>query len=94
MKNHEIDGFVASDEDSIDALYIRVSGIGNGIGTSLLNWAKDRSNGKLWLFTFARNLNAQRFYEKSGFEVIARGREPIWGLDDIKCEWSATKSAA
>jgi len=94
MKNNEIVGFVASDGDSIDALYIRVSEIGNGIGTSLLNWAKDRSNGKLWLFTFARNLNAQRFYEKSGFEVIARGREPIWGLDDIKYEWSASKSDA
>jgi GNAT superfamily N-acetyltransferase len=94
MKNGEIVGFVASDGDSIGALYIGVPEIGHGIGTSLLNWAKDRSNGKLWLFTFARNLNARRFYEKSGFEVIARGHEPIWGLDDIKYEWSASKGAA
>ena len=90
MKNNEIVGFIASDGDSVDALYIRVSEIGNGIGTSLLNWAKDRSNGRLWLFTFARNLNARRFYEKSGFEIIARGHEPMWGLDDIKYEWSAS----
>ena len=90
MKKHEIVGFIASDGDSVDALYIRVSEIGNGIGTSLLNWAKDRSNGRLWLFTFARNLNARRFYEKSGFEIIARGHEPMWGFDDIKYEWSAS----
>lgn len=27
------------------------------------------------------------FYEKHGFEIIARGFEPTWQLDDVQYEW-------
>ncbi len=40
-------------------------------------------------YAFARNAIARAFYEKHGFEIVARGFEPTWQLDDIKYEWAA-----
>ena len=60
----------------------------------LLNIAKENSMGRLRLFTFERNKNAQRFYEKHGFQIIARGFEQSWQLADIEYEWCEATSAA
>ena len=54
----------------------------------LLQWAKNRSDGTLWLFTFDANKGAQAFYEHHGFHIVARGFEPTWKLDDIRYQWS------
>lgn len=80
-------GFIAATKESITHLYVRVGHHYRGIGTQLLAWAKAQSNGELWLFAFARNAIARAFYEKHGFEIIARGFEPTWQLDDLKYEW-------
>ena len=82
-------GFIAATKESITHLYVRVGNHRCGIGTLLLDWAKTQSHGKLWLFAFARNAVARAFYEKHGFEIIARGFEPTWQLADIKYEWTA-----
>jgi ribosomal protein S18 acetylase RimI-like enzyme len=50
--------------------------------------AKARSSGSLWLYTFARNAIACRFYEKHGFVVAERGFEPHWRLEDVKYVWT------
>jgi hypothetical protein len=52
-----------------------------------LNCAKNRSNGTLWLFTFAQNQTARAFYESQGFRAVAHGFEPTWKLHDIKYSW-------
>ena len=83
-------GFIAATKESITHLYVRVGHHSCGIGTHLLDWAKAQSNGKLWLFAFARNVIACAFYEKHGFEIVARGFEPNWQLADIKYEWTAS----
>ena len=83
-------GFIAATKESITHLYVRVGHHRYGIGTRLLNWAKKQSSGKLWLFAFARNEIACAFYEKHGFEIVARGFEPHWQLADIKYEWTAS----
>ena len=80
-------GFIAATKESITHLYVRQGHHRSGIGSRLLAWAKAKSNGKLWLFAFARNTIACVFYEKHGFKIIARGFEPTWQLDDIKYEW-------
>ncbi len=85
-------GFIAATKESITHLYVRVGHHRYGIGTRLLDWAKAQSNGKLWLFAFARNAIACAFYEKHGFEIIARGFEPTWQLADIKYEWIARRA--
>ena len=82
-------GFIAATEASITHLYVRVGRHRCGIGTQLLDWAKTQSSGKLWLFAFARNTIACAFYERHGFEIVARGFEPNWQLADIKYEWKA-----
>ena len=80
-------GFLASNPESIAQLFVRVQNIGRGIGTKLLRLAQSESSGSLWLFTFARNERACRFYEHHGFVAVARGFEPVWKLDDVKYQW-------
>ena len=81
-------GFSATTPESISALYVRVDSIGQGIGTHLLDLAKERSSGSLWLYTFARNTRARRFYERHGFEEGEHAFENMWGLEDVKYHWS------
>ncbi len=92
LSSSEIVGFVASSPESVSQLHVRVGFHRQGIGAALLALAKARSSGSLWLYTFARNLNACRFYESQGFSVIERGFEPVWKLEDVKYGWSAQAS--
>jgi ribosomal protein S18 acetylase RimI-like enzyme len=89
MREDEIVGFAASDRESISQLYVRVGCHRQGIGTTLLDLAKSRSAGSLWLYTFARNTIARRFYERSGFVAIAHGFENMWHLEDVKYRWES-----
>lgn len=81
-------GFCASNPQSVAALYVRVENIGRGIGTELLRRAQRESSGSLWLYTFAQNQRARRFYERRGFVATAHGFENMWQLEDIRYEWS------
>jgi len=86
--NGQLLGFVAATRESITQLYVRVGHFGRGIGTTMLEWAKEQSGGRLWLYTYARNTAACRFYEAHGFRAAAHGFEPIWQLEDVRYEWS------
>lgn len=83
----ELVAFMASTPESITLLHVKVSHIGQGIGTQLLRLAQADSSGSLWLFTFARNERACRFYERHAFKVVERGFEPFWQLEDVKYVW-------
>lgn len=83
-------GFLASNSQTISQLYIHVDYKNQGIGSRLVNIAKDDSNGSLRLFTFECNKRAQRFYERHGFRVVGRGFEPTWQLNDVEYEWVAS----
>jgi ribosomal protein S18 acetylase RimI-like enzyme len=89
----ELVGFVAASEESIAQLYVRVGFQRRGIGRQLLDWAKERSSGSLWLFTFARNRGARAFYEHHGFVAVAFGFEPTWQLADVKYQWHDASEA-
>lgn len=65
----ELVGFIAFREGWIDQLYVLPSSQGRGIGTALLQVAQSKS-GDLCLWTFLRNKNARRFYEKHGFILV------------------------
>ena len=86
-------GFVAASEASVAQLYVHTGHQRRGIGTLLLNWAKNQSAGSLWLYTFARNSKACSFYERSGFRAVAHGLEPMWQLEDVRYEWSMGHNA-
>ncbi|CAN7546294.1 N-acetyltransferase family protein [Rossellomorea sp. LjRoot5] len=83
-------GMSAYNETEISQLYIHVEYQGRGIGRMLLEKAKAKSGGRLTLYTFEVNRNAQMFYEKNGFVVIGRGHENEENLPDIRYEWRRT----
>ena len=86
-------GFMASNAEWVTQLHVRVAYIGQGIGSRLLDLAKRGSAGSLWLYTFAQNSNARRFYERHGFVAVEHGFEPTWQLDDVKYRWVKSAQA-
>lgn len=80
-------GMIAYNEREISQLYIHTDYQGIGIGQTLLDQVKEQSSGRLTLYTFEVNENAQRFYEKNGFKIIGRGHENEENLPDIQYEW-------
>ena len=61
-----------------------------GIGTRLLQHAKDTAHSELRLYTLQRNLPARRFYEKHGFRAIAFGTSPAPENEpDVQYLWQA-----
>jgi len=93
LRDGELAGFVAASAESVAQLYVRVGWQRRGIGTRLLDWAKQHSAGSLWLYTFARNHGARAFYARHGFVEVACGFEPVWQLDDVKLQWPAPRPA-
>ncbi len=87
LRDGELVGFGAFTPESVMQLYVDVDHLGQGIGTRLLDHAKAGSGGRLWLYTFVTNTNAQRFYEHHGFDVVERGFEPVMQLGDLRYEW-------
>ncbi|MHC4938675.1 MAG: GNAT family N-acetyltransferase [Planctomycetota bacterium] len=85
-------GFLAANREEIAQLYVHVDHQGRGVGTMLLDIAKQESGGRLALYTFARNEGARRFYEKRGFRIVERGFEPDWQLEDLRYEWTRSPS--
>ena len=65
----ELAGFAAIRGDWLDHLYVAPTWHGLGLGSTLLNAAKDgRSRLDLWVFQ--RNEPARRFYERRGFRLV------------------------
>ncbi|WID97898.1 GNAT family N-acetyltransferase [Bosea vestrisii] len=59
-------GFIAFRHGWIDQLYVLPAYQGQGVGSALLEIARDRYP-ELNLWTFQRNAIARRFYERQGF---------------------------
>ena len=87
--NEKVVGMIVYNEREINQLYIHIDYQGIGIGQTLLDKVKAQSSGKLKLYTFEINTNAQRFYEKHGFEIIGRGHENEENLPDVQYEWNS-----
>ena len=90
------DGIVAvlaSGDTEISQLYVHNDFQRRGIGSRLLEMAKENSSGTLGLYTFEVNTAAQRFYEQHGFREIGRGYPNEEDLPDIRYEWTAQSSS-
>ena len=78
---------MAVSSEEINQLYVDREYQGQGIGADLLEFAKQKSSGSLWLRTFEVNQKAQRFYERYGFVAIGGDSNNEEGLPDILYEW-------
>ena len=94
LSGQQLLGFIAASSESVSQLYVRPGCQRRGVGSRLLQWAKQNSSGSLWLYTFKKNLAAQAFYESHGFAAVQHGFEPTWQLEDIKYFWSAGAKSA
>jgi ribosomal protein S18 acetylase RimI-like enzyme len=63
-------GFVGLGDGRVRHLWIEPEHQNHGIGTTLLNVAKQRSPEGLDLWVFQRNVGARRFYERHGFALV------------------------
>lgn len=69
--NSAVMGFAAFDKNStIAALYVDGRYRGQGIGHLLMDKAKGEFKEFVQLWTFQKNVEAQRFYKREGFEII------------------------
>jgi ribosomal protein S18 acetylase RimI-like enzyme len=65
-----VTGFCAVDGAVVEHLYVHPRGHGRGIGSALLDHAK-QGGAELTLHVFQRNTGARRFYERHGFAAVA-----------------------
>jgi GNAT superfamily N-acetyltransferase len=67
-----IAGFVAiaAEGESLEHLYVHPEFHNRGIGTALLEKARELSPGGFRLWVFQRNAQARRFYESRGLQLV------------------------
>jgi GNAT superfamily N-acetyltransferase len=79
------------DGDDLDQLYVVPEAAGQGVGSALVDLAKDLRPGGLALWTFQSNLRAQEFYRQHGFAEVRRtdGAENEEKVPDVRMVWGA-----
>jgi ribosomal protein S18 acetylase RimI-like enzyme len=82
-------GFMSLRDDDLDHLYVHPDHHDRGIGSRLVELAKERRPDGLWLFTFQVNANARRFYEHRGFVVerLGNGESNEEHQPDVRYAW-------
>ena len=89
----EADGRViammALDDAALEQLYVEPGWHGQGIGSRLVELAKQRRPGGLQLHTFQVNERARRFYERHGFVIglLGDGSGNEEGQPDVLYRW-------
>lgn len=84
----ELAGFFALYEDFINQLFVAIPFWRQGVGTILLNQAKQLSPDGLRLYTFQKNWPARHFYEQHGFRAVKFGLSPAPESEpDVEYRW-------
>ena len=87
-KGGNVIAFIAMEKDFIDELYIHPGHWRQGIGKTLLDFAREQSPEHLWLYTLQVNVNARAFYEKNGFAAEKYGiSPPPENEPDVEYHW-------
>ena len=63
-------GYMVVDGERLDHLYVHPEAQGRGVGSALLNKARELSPRRIALATFQSNVRARAFYERHGFRVV------------------------
>ena len=81
-------GLIALKDNEIDRLYVAPEFQRRGVGSALLDKARELSPEWLGLFTHQRNEKARRFYEARGFSAVRFGMSPPPENEpDVRYEW-------
>jgi GNAT superfamily N-acetyltransferase len=77
------------DGDDLDQLYVAPEAAGQGIGSALVDLAKDLRPGGLALWTFQTNTRAQTFYRRHDFREVRRtdGSANEERAPDVRMVW-------
>ena len=86
---------MALEQDDLDQLYVHPDWLGRGIGSRMVELAKQRRPAGFGLYTFQVNERARRFYEGHGLVATSFGdgsaneeRQP-----DVRYEWRPEAAA-
>jgi len=80
--------FMAMNAEFIDQLYVHPDHQNQGIGKTLLDYARTFSPEHVWLYTLQINVNARAFYEKNGFIAEKFGISPPPESEpDVEYHW-------
>ena len=84
----QVTGFVALENENIQALYIAAHARRSGIGSALITALREKVT-RLSLWTFQANTDAQAFYLSHRFETVeeTNGAGNDEGLPDMRMEW-------
>jgi GNAT superfamily N-acetyltransferase len=75
----------------IDQLYVEPELTGRGLGTRLVELAKQLNPAGLDLWTFESNIGARRFYERHGFIAVdATDGDNEEAAPDVRYHWPVT----
>lgn len=86
--NGRIDGFLAMQGPYVDRLYVLPDSQLRGIGSRLIQHAKELSPDGLRLHTHRKNIPAWKFYEKHGFLAVHFGTSPPPESEpDVEFRW-------
>jgi ribosomal protein S18 acetylase RimI-like enzyme len=90
--NGEIGGFIAMHADVVEHLYVRPDLLRRGIGSALLEQAKQRLPSGFRLWVFQENVAARRFYERHGLRLVEEtdGSRNEERTPDALYEWRPT----
>lgn len=83
-----VKGFIAFQGSYIDRLYIDPEFQRQGVGTALIQYAKESHPTGLELVTHQQNRRAREFYEKLGFKAVRYGiSPPPESVPDVEYHW-------
>lgn len=82
-------GFITLNPESseLSQIFTKLSQQGHGVGSALINWAKNRCRKGICLFTLEINYRSREFYEKHGFRETGLSTNAISGLPTVRYEW-------
>ena len=84
----KIKGFIALQGSYVDRLYIDPVFQRQGVGTALLNYAREMNPAGLELHTHQQNSRACNFYEKQDFKAVKYGiSPPPESVPDVEYHW-------
>ena len=85
--NGSVQGFIGLTEHRIEGIFVAESMRGKGIGTQLLNQAKQLFS-SLTLQVYEQNQSALQFYLKEGFQIKKKDIDADTGQTEFTMEWN------